>query len=557
MRWRRLVKLQASNLRFAKDCNYLTSLFLLMQIIASLEKEITDMQGGLTSSFPTRPESGMDISVPVKEETPENTLVMNSNNYAAPERPIAVTSPEIKMEMHETCAERDSNLTRTISVDAPSSSCSKKRKHLAPPTSVDCRAKHFSTPKYEPYEPAESADITQAEDDRGLQQYLWRQHTAKNSVKTVSICSESASGSSEGSLSEGDLSSGSAVHSLLHMSRTNSSDSRGSGSGSDESDAAPSEHVTAPCSQTTFQPHSRNHMHSGRVGEKRTIASVIYPTIASPSAPITTPKTIQAILAACESKGSTVYGTLPPNHQLLDQPNGAQSHPHWRFPERAGGPIGTDIRIAASTVAAVASIYPLHSTVADPSLYRGFIPMKAVDGPVFYTAGTTEGLRNHNFTVYGGLRPPTSSSTELSNPPLKKRVMHAAPQEGHRLKEIPQELDVTESPAFESVPSPSQVYSIFVPEQAQERSNQQQQQRRHNTSNVSMKSFTDCSTAPHPFTGCSNDLKKSQSTIHSHCDITNDMKEAALKTPSYRPVLPEGVLDYSSFKSSELMPPSL
>ena len=393
---------------------HLTSLSLLMQIIVSLEKEITDMQGGLTSSFPTRPESRMDISVPVKEEAPENTLDMNSNNYAAPERPIAVTSPEIKMEMHETCAERDSNLTRTISVDAPSSSCSKKRKHLAPPTSVDCRAKHFSTPKYAPYEPAESADITQAEDDRGLQQYLWRQHTAKNSVKTVSICSESASGSSEGSLSEGDLSSGSAVHSLLHMSRTNSSDSRGSGSGSDESDAAPSEHVTAPCSQTTFQPHSRNHMHSGRVGEKRTGASVIYPTIASPSAPITTPKTIQAILAACESKGSTVYGTLPPNHQLLDQPNGAQSHPHWRFPERAGGPIGTDIRIAASTVAAVASIYPLHGTVADPSLYRGFIPMKAVDGPVFYTAGTTEGLRNHNFTVYGGLRPPTSSSTELT-----------------------------------------------------------------------------------------------------------------------------------------------
>ena len=528
------------------------------QIIASLEKEITDLQGGMTSIFPVRPETVMDVSPQqaTLPDAPEKKFVISSANYTAPERPNTVTAPEIKMEMLDIPLERDSHLTRTISVDAPSSSCSKKRKHLALPTGIDCRAKHFSTPKFEPYEPAESADISQAEDDRGLQQYLWRQHTAKNSVKTVSICSESASGSSEGSLSEGDLSSGSAVHSLLHMSRTNSSDSRGSGSGSDESDAAPSEHVTAPCSQTTFQPHSRNHVHSARTGEKRVGAPAAYTAVASPTAPITTPKTIQAILAACESKGPAVYATLPPAHQMQEQPGCVQSHPHWRFPERVGGPIGTDIRIAASTVAAVASIYPLHCTVADPPLYRGFIPMKAIEGPVFYPTGT-EGSRNHNFTVYGGLRPASNSSADLSNLPSKKRALHAPFQDANRFKGIPQELDVTESPAYESVPSPSQVYSIFVPEQAQERSNQQLQERQHSTSNVMVKSFTDCSTAPHPFTGRSRDVKKIPSTTHSHAEITNDMKEATLKASSYRPALPEGVLDYSSFKSSELMPPSL
>ena len=529
-----------------------------LQIIASLEKEITDLQGGMTSIFPTRPETVMDVSPQqaTLPDAPEKKFVINNANYTVTDRLNTVAAPEIKTEMHNTPLGRDSHLTRTISVDAPSSSCSKKRKHLALPTGIDCRAKHFSTPNFEPYEPAESADISQAEDDRGLQQYLWRQHTAKNSVKTVSICSESASGCSEGSVSEGDLSSGSAVHSLLHMSRTNSSDSRGSGSGSDESDAAPSEHVTAPCGQTTFQPHSRNHVHSARTGEKRVGAPAAYTAVASPTAPITTPKTIQAILAACESKGPAVYATFPPAHQMQEQPGCVQSHPHWRFPERVGGSIGTDIRIAASTVAAVASIYPLHGTVADPPSYRGLIPMKAVEGPVLHPAGT-EGSRNHNFTVYGGLRPASNSSADLSNLPSKKRALHAPSQEASRFKGIPQELDVTESPAYESAPSPSQVYSIYVPERTQERSNQQSKERQHNTSNAMVKSFTDCSTAPHPFTGRSRDGKKIPSTTHSHTEITNDMKEATLKASSYRPVLPEGPLDYSSFKSSELMPPSL
>lgn len=436
--------------------------------------------------------------------------------------------------------------------ETPSSSSSKKRKNLPSPSTNDGRSKHSSHHQHEVSSAgsSESDSVIHAQEDRGSQQYLWRQHIWKNSTKTVSICSETASGSSEGSVSEGDLSSGSAVHSLLHMSRTNSSDSRGSGSGSDESDTAPSKHINAVSNQMGSSSHSRNQNHHTRVIDKRTVTPATHPTIGSTNVAVTTPKTIQAILAACETKGPTIYAP-PPSHEsnAFEQPTCAQNHMHWRLPERApshtSAPQSMDIRIAASTVAAVASIYPLTTDMANESTtYRGYVPMRAVEGPVATTfTSASDIVKNQNFTVYGGTKQPSSSSVSSSaTGDMKGRVSVDSP---YYTKRIPVELDTSESVAYETEKN-SQSYSVFVPES---------KSHSYNMQSLHLKTLSN-STDPQSSSNCSRDSVDMALELRNFTNGIKVTKQFPNMTSS-RVHLGEGVLDCSSFKSCEIMPPSL
>jgi hypothetical protein len=482
--------------------------------------------------------------------SPADDLVFNQHTgRSISDPPTANRSLTVQVEMDykgTSCGTKN----RIILEETPSSSSSKKRKILSSPSITDGRSKHSSHHQHEMSGPYESESVIHAQEDRGSQQYLWRQHISKNSTKTVSICSETASGSSEGSVSEGDLSSGSAVHSLLHMSRTNSSDSRGSGSGSDESDTAPSKHVIAASNQIGSSIHSRNQNHHTRVIDKRTVTPAIHPTIGSTNVAVTTPKTIQAILAACETKGPTIYAP-PPSHEshAFEPSTCVQNHMHWRLPERVSShtsaPLSMDIRIAASTVAAVASIYPLTTDIAnDSTSYRGYVPMRAVEGPVATTyANASDIVKNLNFTVYGGVKQSSSSSVSSSaTGEFKGRANIDSP---YFLKSIPVELDTSEFVAYESEKN-SQSYSVIVPES---KSQSYQMQSLHlKTLNNSMDSQSN--------SNCSRDSVDMALELRN---FTNGIKVAKqfCNMKSSRVHLAEGILDCSTFKSCEIMPPSL
>ena len=524
-----------------------------MKIISSLEKDITDLQGGMVSSLPN-PETvaelirytppPTDTSDFIKIEKP-NGIERNLDDRIRLSN-IAI-NPSDRESNTAMCSQQQSHLTRTISVDAPSSSSSKKRKHLAPPATTDIREKHFSSPKFLNNDPCEAGNIFQALEDRGSQQYLWRQHISKNSIKTVSICSESASGGSEGSLSEGDLSSGSAVHSLLHMGRTNSSDSRGSGSGSDESDSAPSNH-TATTSQLT-QSLNRHHGNVSRVSDKRTVTPAVASLGASPTLSVSTPKTIQAILAACESVSPMTNNPSPavaataasPPH-AFESLACAQSHPHWRLPERTVGGIqsqtGVDVRIVASTVAAVASIYPITTDTID-STYRGYIPMKAVDvpGPV----ALLDGIRNQKFTVYGGNKPhPNYGASDCNALPSRKRCASGSFYDNAR-GAIPQELDTAEPFPVDPVIQQS-LYSVYVPGEMTA-----DDMRHYNLHSLLTKSLSDYSVKKHPTISPLDVIQTPLEIMRSN---------SATRQPSSE-THANSTLDCSLLKSCEVMPPSL
>lgn len=439
---------------------------------------------------------------------------------------------------------------RIISEETPSSSSSKKRKLLSSPSSSDGRVKHQGHHQHKVTNSYESDEVIHEQEDRGSQQFLWRQHISKNSTKTVSICSETASGSSEGSVSEGDLSSGSAVHSLLHMSRTNSSDSRGSGSGSDESDTAPSKHVTGATNQANSSSHSRNQSHHARVVDKRIVTPPVHPTIGGSNVAVTTPKTIQAILAACETKGPTIFAP-PPSHENLafDFSTCVQNHMHWRLPERPpshlSGPSSMDIRIAASTVAAVASIYPLTTDIAnDSTSYRGYVPMRAVEGPLSNTfASSADSAKNPNFTVYGGTK--QSSSSSVSSSAVGDMQRRGSIDSPYYSKSIPVELDTNESAVYETEKN-SQSYSVIIPES---------KSHSYNMQSLHLKPMSN-SADPQSSSNYSRDSV--DMTLESRC-FTNGSKVAKQfpNMKSSRGHLAEGILDCSSFKPCEIMPPSL
>ena len=500
-------------------------------------------------------------------------------------------------------------LPKLIPVDVPSSS-SKKRKHSnsAAPTGpltvpIQIRQKHFPSP-YEVTAPSEEGtSVREAQGVRGSQQYLWRQHMSKNPVKTVSVCSETASGSSEGSVSEGDLSSGSAVHSLLHMSRTNSSDSRGSGSGSDESDAAASDQT--PPSNQTSGAHSRNHINTARI-EKRAsplmlstqnIVHTVGPTQSlSPCPPATTPKTIQAILAACESK---IPPQSPVPNSNYDPTVCAQNHPHWRVPERSTSHnssamgIMSDVRIAASTVAAVASIYPCTDAIDDPTSYLAYVSMKAIDAPGPCFQPHYDGVRNNKFTVYGGNKPHNgsvnsnnhSNTTENNNTYLNNSVkmenttissVASTKKKGPSIspeimRDILPELQGKEFSTMETLRNNMKGhsegnmmgggdknnnkiinkndYSLYVPygvEIAGPRY-QYHDSRDRNTecNNEDLDSYV---------------IKEKQTPLENFLkaeELRLQPCSKAIVTGGCRLKLTEGILDCSRFKSSEIMPPSL
>ena len=533
-----------------------------------------------------------------------------NNNPSAEQQTIAIKEEEDHSYRSVISVPPITSKLVPITIEVPSSS-SKKRKHSSGggSTPTDCmntqgqiRLKNFPSP-YEISDPLEVGSFIQAQEVRGSQQYLWRQHISKNNMKTVSICSETASGSSEGSVSEGDLSSGSAVHSLLHMSRTNSSDSRGSGSGSDESDTAASDQT--PNSSQTNSAHSRNHINPPRI-EKRVSpllnlssstshSSLGLPGLSkSPCHPPTTPKTIQAILAACESK-------LPPQSSVLnstfDATLSAQNHPHWRLPERPTthsntSSLGTlsDVRIAASTVAAVASIYPCTDAIDDPTSYLAYVPMKAMENPGPGFQPPYDGVRNHKFTVYGGNKGVVSNSntslnsgnsnnlnddnndynnhsnntTVSSGVPFKKRVPTISPDS---IRNIPQELDAIEHSKGNSLKNAMKAnlnknknssntntntntddYSIYVPygievigEKYCYHDNRKKQNEENNNYYIQEKQT--------PLDIHRNTLTSEQSQSTSCLKAAFDL--------SCRLQLTEGILDCSHFKSSEIMPPSL
>ena len=503
-------------------------------------------------------------------------------------------------------------IPKLIPIEVPSSS-SKKRKHSnsAAPTEpltvpVQTRQKHFPL-SYEVADPSEGTSVREAQGVRGSQQYLWRQHMSKNPVKTVSVCSETASGSSEGSVSEGDLSSGSAVHSLLHMSRTNSSDSRGSGSGSDESDAAASDQT--PTSNQSSSAHSRNHINTARI-EKRAgplalstqniIHTVGPSTSHSPCPPATTPKTIQAILAACESK---VSPQSPIPNSNYETGLCAQNHPHWRVPERSGSHnssvmgIMSDVRIAASTVAAVASIYPCTDAIDDPTSYLAYIPMKAIDAPAPCFQPHYDGVRNNKFTVYGGNKPHNGSvngnshssiiennNTHINNnvkmenaavssiASMKKKAPSISPE---KIREIPQELDVKESSFVTTLKNNIKFNS---------KGNMIACDDKNNINNVINKNDyslyvpygVEIVGSKHHFHENSRDGKnegrnediddyviKEKHTPLEHFLKAEELRlqpqpcSKAIVTGGCRLKLTDGILDCSRFKSSEIMPPSL
>ena len=511
---------------------------------------MADLQRGLISILP-RP----DIPVPATRPntqmiTPADESVFNQNTGRLLSDPNVANRPltvQVEMDFEGTGSGTKS---RIICEETPSSSSSKKRKMLPSASITDGRSKHSSHHQHEMSGPYESDGVIHAQEDRGSQQYLWRQHISKNSTKTVSICSETASGSSEGSASEGDLSSGSAVHSLLHMSRTNSSDSRGSGSGSDESDAAPSKHENAVSNQIGSSSHSRNQSHHTRVIDKRTVTPAIHPTIGSASVAVTTPKTIQAILAACETKGPTIYAP-PPSHEshAFEPPTCVQNHMHWRLPERVSShtsaPLSMDIRIAASTVAAVASIYPLTTDIAnDSTSYRGYVPMRAVEGPVATTFATASDIvKNLNFTVYGGTKQSSSSSVSSSaTGDMKGRASIDSP---YYSKSIPVELDTSESIAYETEKN-SQSYSVLVPES---------KPHSYNMQSLHLKALNN-SMDPQSYSNCNRDSVDMALELRH---FTNGIKVAKQfsNMKSSRAHLAEGMLDCSSFKPCEIMPPSL
>lgn len=527
-----------------------------VKIISSLEKDITDLQGGMISALPN-PETVPDLNRynPPLTDTADFIKIEKPHGIErSPDEKIclpasATTSSE--RESNNSTSSQQSHLTRTISVDAPSSSSSKKRKHLAPPPTTEIREKHFSTPNFLSSDPCENGNIFRAPEDRGSQQYLWRQHISKNSIKTVSICSESASGGSEGSLSEGDLSSGSAVHSLLHMSRTNSSDSRGSGSGSDESDSAPSNHATTP-SQPNSQSHNRHHSNASRGSDKRTVTPGVAALVSSPSLNVSTPKTIQAILAACESispmthtSPAVVAVTASSSPHAFESLACAQSHPHWRLPERTiGANLGqtsVDVRIVASTVAAVASIYPI-TIDTDDSTYRGYIPMKPVDvpGPV----PPLDGIRNQKFTVYGGNKPhPTYVASDSNALPSKKRCTSGSFYDIARGVPIPQELDTTEPFPVDPVIQQS-LYSVhgYVPGEMTG-----DDMRHYNLHSLLTKSLSDYSVKKHPTNSPLDIIQTPLEILRSNGTTRQNPSEPYANT----------TLDCSMLKSCEVMPPSL
>ena len=314
---------------------------------------------------------------------PEDALhFMNNSLDARDYAKLALNSRTLQSPDANKGSNRESSAywreTNTPFVDSSPTATHRKRKHLAP---LDSSVKD---------DLPVSAEITikpEGNEERDTK-LLWRQHISKNTVKTVSLCSESNGSLSEGSGSEGDLrSAGSAVHSLLHIGVTSSSSSsRGSGSGSDESDTASSKHSTplAPANTVT----SRTQSHSIRLSESRFESTA--PIAKLDTSPhhafsfASRPKSIQHILAACAPIESV-----------------SRKVPYWRLPERSIPCYSHSL--AGPIAAAVASIYPtINIESGNTGPYKGYLPMTGDIDVQSNTQDSHVGIRSQDFTVYDG-----------------------------------------------------------------------------------------------------------------------------------------------------------
>jgi hypothetical protein len=320
---------------------------------------------------------------PAAEPDPPNLLKKDAVNSrfaeadGSPRKIVQSAKTSHLIEDTESNSVKDPNQKTTHFTlgDAAQSSVSKKRKHNL--SSLEGNGSTYDLPQFR------SNNNTNNREDRERKNQ-WRQHISMNAAKTVSICSESAGSSSGGSGGEGGLSQGSAVHSLLHMGDTSSSQSRGTSSGSDDDSASSKQPIQTP---TTH----RVHVHSHRALENCIEPLISQPLIARPTYtyPFERSKHLQSVLAAVS----------PP----LVAP--VQKQSHWRVPERVYS--FSSHTLAGPTAAAVASIYPAVFVENDNNSgpFKGYVPMRDTYEQNKVTVDTPQqGKRNQDFTIYDGHR---------------------------------------------------------------------------------------------------------------------------------------------------------
>jgi hypothetical protein len=303
--------------------------FVFFQVITGLEKEVGTLQDDLISLLPTKP--WIQVKAEGVERVPKETL------------------------------------SRMVSIDEPSSFSRKRKASL---TSSEARMPFLLQ------EPSEAGSIMQAQEDRSNSsgQYFW---PPSKTVKTVSVSSESVgsgSGSiSEGSTSEGDISSGSAVHSLLHMKKTDSkcsssvsSGSLGSGSGSDESDT--------PKSKSISVTQLKSPVYSGNAFRGSAPIAVQPTQVVQGQTYIAKPKSIQSILSVCSA-----------------QP----THAHWR---NTKAPQASHTS-ASKTAIAVSSLYSMTSIDDIPNSYKNYSAMSNPDPSSTNLDNPQFGVRSQDFIV--------------------------------------------------------------------------------------------------------------------------------------------------------------